>query len=64
MLKLRISPKHLRERHGIDVAPTELSLIFLARSYKDIAPTERLRSHPLVTFSDWEHKIRSGRSRR
>jgi hypothetical protein len=64
MLKLSISSKHFRERHGVDVAPTELSLIFLARSYKDIAPTELLRSHPLVTFSDWQQKIRSRRSRR
>jgi hypothetical protein len=64
MLKLRISSKHLRERQAIEVAPTEQSLISLARSYKDVAPTERLRSHRLVTFCDSEQKIRSGRPRR
>ena len=59
MLKLNISSKHPPDGHTIDVTPTELGSIFLMRSYKDVAPTELLRSHRLVTFCDWEHDIRS-----
>ena len=59
MLKLNISSKHPPDGHAIDVASTELDSIFLTRSYKDVAPTELLRSHRLVTFCDWEHDILS-----
>jgi len=59
MSKLNMSSKHPPDGHAIDVAPTELGSIFLARSYKDVAPTELLGSHRLVSFWDWEHDIRS-----
>jgi hypothetical protein len=61
MLKLSISCKDLPDGHAIHVAPMELSSIFPMRSYKDVAPTELLRSHRLVTFFDSEHDIRSRR---
>jgi hypothetical protein len=64
MLKLSVSSKHPRERYTFDVAPTELSLIFLARSYKYVAPTELPTSRRSATFCYWEQTIRSRRSRR
>lgn len=59
MLKLNMSSKRPPDGYAIDVAPTELASIFLMRSYKDVGPTELLGIHRLVTFSDWEHDIRS-----
>lgn len=61
MLKLSISAKDLPDGQPIYVAPMVLSSILLKRTYKDVAPTELLRSHRLVTFFDRDHDIRSER---